>query len=69
MSKFQSFKEYVKKKSRTVVGIGISNLPLINLSCDCGATVTVCDKRTEAELGETPLKFMSPLGIFPLVEG
>lgn len=62
MSKFQSFKEYVKKKSITVVGIGISNLPLINLLCDCGATVTACDKRTEAELGETATK-LKKLGV------
>ena len=53
MSKFESFKKYVNGKEITVVGIGISNLPLIKLLSDCGAKVTACDKRTEEELSET----------------
>ncbi len=53
MNKFQAFKKYVKDKNITVVGIGISNLPLIKLLSECGAVITACDKRTEAELGKT----------------
>ncbi len=51
--KFDAFKEYVNGKNITVVGIGISNLPLIEFLCKHGANVTACDKKTEAELGET----------------
>ncbi len=51
--KFDAFKEYVKDKRITVVGIGISNLPLIKFLCENGAYVTACDKKTQAELGET----------------
>ncbi len=54
-NKFQAFKKYVNGKNITVVGIGISNLPLIKLLSGCGAMVTACDKRTEAELGNTAL--------------
>ncbi len=50
--KFEGFKNYVKGKSISVVGIGVSNLPLIKLLCNCGAYVTACDKKTEIELGE-----------------
>lgn len=58
--KFDAFKEYVNDKRITVVGIGISNLPLIKFLCENGAYVTACDKKTEAELGEvaTQLKDM-----------
>ena len=62
MSKFQSFKKYVKDKNITVIGIGISNLPLIKLLAGCGASVTACDKRTKAELGETALE-LKTLGV------
>ncbi|MBQ2889593.1 MAG: UDP-N-acetylmuramoyl-L-alanine--D-glutamate ligase [Clostridia bacterium] len=51
--KFDAFKEYVNGKNITVVGIGISNLPLIKFLCENGAIVTACDKKTQAELGET----------------
>ncbi len=49
-TKFDSFKKYVNGKNITVVGIGISNLPLIKLLCENGANVTACDRRTEKEL-------------------
>lgn len=62
MSKFEFFKKYVKDKNVTVVGIGISNLPLIKLLSDSGAKVTACDKRTEAELGETASE-LTALGV------
>lgn len=46
--------EYVHKlkdKSIAVVGIGISNLPLIKLLAGEGCNVTACDKRSGAEMG------------------
>ena len=61
-SKFQAFKNYVSGKNITVVGIGISNLPLIKLLCSCNASVTACDKRTETELGDTATELIN-LGV------
>ncbi len=52
-SKFDAFKKYVNGKEISVVGIGISNIPLIKFLCESGAKVTACDKKTEAELGKT----------------
>ena len=52
MSKFNAFKNYVKGKKIGVVGIGISNMPLIELLCENGAIVTAYDKKTEDKLGE-----------------
>ncbi len=47
------FKEYAKGKSAEVIGIGISNLPLIDFLLDCGMTVRARDKKTEEQLGKT----------------
>lgn len=52
MSKFNAFKNYVRGKKIGVAGIGISNMPLIELLCECGAEVTAYDKKTEENLGE-----------------
>ena len=51
-----TLKEYVsrlKDKKIAVVGIGISNLPLIKLLAGEGCDVTACDKRGEEELAVT----------------
>lgn len=56
--KFDAFKEYVNGKKISVVGIGISNLPLIRFLCDNKAVVTACDKKTEDELGNTAKDLM-----------
>lgn len=47
--------EYVvslKLKKIGVIGIGVSNKPLIKLLCTNGIDVTACDKRSREELGE-----------------
>ena len=51
-NKTESFKSYIKGKHVSVIGIGISNRPLIEMLVDSGATVSAHDKKTEAELGE-----------------
>ncbi len=51
-SKFESFKKYVNGKNITVVGIGISNIPLIKFLSENGAIVTACDKKSCDDLGE-----------------
>ncbi len=50
--KIVAFKEYMNGKNVAVIGIGISNTPLISYLVSCGACVTAHDKKTEAELGE-----------------
>ncbi len=53
MTKFDEFKEGVKGKNITVIGIGISNLPLIRFLAGIGAKVKACDKRGKEDLGDT----------------
>ena len=61
-AKFNAFKNYVNGKNISVVGIGISNLPLIRFLSSNGAYVTACDKQTEEQLGETAAE-LKELGI------
>ena len=46
------YKKGVDGKNIAVIGIGISNRPLIKFLKDAGANVTAYDKRTKEELGE-----------------
>lgn len=49
-----SFEEYLtslKDKTVAVIGIGVSNQPLIRLLLDRGVSVTACDKKDRAALG------------------
>lgn len=48
----QDFKNEVKGKKIAVIGIGISNRPLIKYLKKAGAEITAYDKRTREELGE-----------------
>ena len=48
---FSEFKKYIKGKNVAVVGIGVSNRPLINFLVELGAKVSAFDKKTEKELG------------------
>ena len=52
MSKVAQFKEYIKGKNVSVIGIGISNRPLIKYLVSLGAHVSAYDKKTEAQLGD-----------------
>ena len=52
MNKLDEFKYNVAGKNITVIGIGISNLPLIKYLVSLGANVTACDRRSAEELGE-----------------
>lgn len=49
----ESFKQYIKGKKVAVIGIGISNTPLISMLAKAGAAVTAHDKKSKAELGKT----------------
>lgn len=52
MNKLDEFKYDVAGKNITVIGIGISNLPLIKYLVSLGANVTACDRRSAEDLGE-----------------
>ncbi|WP_252223391.1 MULTISPECIES: UDP-N-acetylmuramoyl-L-alanine--D-glutamate ligase [unclassified Clostridium] len=54
---FKKFKDFIYKKRVGVVGIGVSNIPLINFLIKLGAEVTAFDKKTEEELGEVSSDF------------
>lgn len=47
---FEGFKQEIKNKKVAVIGLGVSNLPLINLLKDNNAKVTVFDKREKEAL-------------------
>lgn len=52
MSKLTQFKNNIKGKHAAVVGIGVSNTPLIDFLISCGAEVTARDIKTREKLGE-----------------
>lgn len=49
--KVKKFKEYIKGKNVAVIGIGISNRPLIKYLCLAGANVSAYDRKSEEQLG------------------
>ena len=54
---FQEFKDYIKDKKVAVVGIGVSNIPLINFLLKLGANVSAFDKKNAEQLGEVYTDF------------
>ena len=50
--KLELFKKSLNGKRITVLGIGVSNIPLIKFLSDNGACVTACDKKSEGDLSE-----------------
>lgn len=54
---FSEFKSFIKEKNVAVVGIGVSNIPLIHFLVSLEAKVTAFDKKTEEELGEVSVDF------------
>ena len=51
--KIKNYFSSLAGKRVTVVGIGVSHLPLIELLVQKGVAVTACDRRSEEDLGET----------------
>ena len=49
---FEEFKSFIKGKKVAVVGIGVSNIPLIRFLVKLGAEVTAFDKKSKEDLGE-----------------
>ncbi len=58
----KKFRERFENKRVTVIGIGISNRPLIEMLVAAGAIVTACDKKTPEALGDA-YKELSALGV------
>lgn len=54
---FNEFKEFIKDKNVAVVGIGVSNIPLIHFLVKLGANVIGFDKRDEKALGKVTEEF------------
>lgn len=48
----------IKDKRIAVIGVGVSNTPLINLLLSCGCDVTVCDRRGLGEMGREALELI-----------
>ena len=63
MNNLQQFKDYIKQKTVAVLGIGISNLPLISFLAKNGAAVTACDKKSRAGLGEKTADELERMGV------
>ncbi len=54
--RIKDFKENIKNKKVDVLGIGISNRPLINFLLDAGTVVIAHDKKTEEQLGDVAVE-------------
>ncbi|WP_297522454.1 UDP-N-acetylmuramoyl-L-alanine--D-glutamate ligase [uncultured Clostridium sp.] len=54
---FNEFKSFIKGKKVAVVGMGVSNIPLINYLVDLGANVTGFDIREEDDFGRVAIDF------------
>ena len=52
MTKLEEFKQNIKGKNVNVIGIGISNMPLIKLLVKLGANVTAFDARDKDYIGD-----------------
>lgn len=53
--KLEEFEKYIRNKKVAIVGLGISNLPLLDYFSDKGASVTVFDNRTIDEIEKSVL--------------
>lgn len=51
-TKLEDFNKYLKNKKVAVIGLGVSNIPLIDYMQNMQAKVTVFDKRTEDKIDE-----------------
>jgi UDP-N-acetylmuramoylalanine--D-glutamate ligase len=54
---FKDFKKFILGKKVAVVGIGVSNIPVINFLLSLGAIVTAFDKKSREELGDIANEF------------
>ncbi|MCX7843159.1 MAG: UDP-N-acetylmuramoyl-L-alanine--D-glutamate ligase [Clostridia bacterium] len=57
--KLEEFKKTIKTKKVAVLGIGVSNIPLINYLSDLGVDITAFDKSSKEILGSTAEEFLN----------
>lgn len=62
MTKADIFRQSIKGRNITVIGIGISNMPLIEFLCKAGSNVTACDRHDAEWLGDN-YKRCAELGV------
>ena len=67
-NKLEEFKKYINAKKVAIIGLGVSNIPLINYLYDLGARITVFDQKDENELNEQALNNVKAKG-FEIVTG
>lgn len=48
----RAYLDSLRGKTVAVIGIGVSNTPLVKLLCREGISVTACDRRSRVDLGE-----------------
>ena len=60
--KLSEYKKFIKGKRASVIGLGVSNVPLIEFLHKCGAVITARDKKAADELSETKEK-LEDLGV------
>lgn len=67
--KLSEYKNQIKGKRASVIGLGVSNVPLIEFLNKCGVVITARDKKSKEELGDIYDKLAS-LGVrFVLGDG
>ena len=54
VSDLSRFPQTAAGKKAEVLGIGVSNLPLVDFLLQCGVLVTVRDRKSEEQLGNLP---------------
>lgn len=59
----EEFKQYVKGKYVAIMGMGVSNTPLIKYLMDLDANITVFDKRSEEELDKAVIEEYAIQGV------
>jgi UDP-N-acetylmuramoylalanine--D-glutamate ligase len=59
---FDEFKKFIKNKNVAVVGVGVSNIPLIEFLVKLNAKVTAFDRKTSEQLQEVVEKY-STMGV------
>lgn len=61
--KLEEFKEYIYGRKVAIIGLGVSNVPLLRFLYDLGAIITVFDNRTVEQMPEEILQILSTCNI------
>lgn len=61
--KLEEFKEYIYKRKVAIIGLGVSNIPLLKFLYNLGAIITVFDNRTVDNMPEEILHMLSTCNI------